>query len=232
MRKRKSAGAALLAAVAVLVASASASAALVTVYRNPMEKENQRAESVKLSGERCSRGGSDHALRIKVGKRTQECSYRTPVIGRDLQIAATLRLLSSTPKNLRSKSFLAVTLRAGGGAHYQLAVFPLQRKAQLRKTFADGRVKFLRIAKDVPSVKGVNKANELRLRAFNVTAGPDKGNCRLLAYVGNREVADFTDRASGDLQGRASGFAVGATKSAKGVTASVDDVIVRIPNPF
>lgn len=232
MRKRNSALVALLAAIVVLVSAASASAALVTVYRNPMEKENQRAESVKLSGESCSRGGSDHALRIKVGKRTQECSYRTPVIGRDLQVAATLRLLSNTPKSLRPKSFLAVSLRSGGGAHYQLAVFPLQRKAQLRKTFSDGRVKFLRIAKDVPSVKGINKANELRLRAFNITGGPDKGNCRLLAYVGNRQVADFTDRAAGDLQGRASGFAIGATKNAKGVTASVDDVVVRIPNPF
>lgn len=225
-------GVATVATVALLVLATGASAALVTVYRNPMEKESQRAESVKLSGERCSRGGSDHALRIKVGKRTQECSYRTPVIGRDLQIAATMRLLRETPKNLRTKSFLAVTLRAGGGAHYQLAVFPLQRKAQLRKTFSDGRVKFLRIAKDVPSVKGVDQANKLRLRAFNVTSGPEKGNCRLLGYVGNQLVADFTDSGSGDLQGRASGFAIGATKSAKGVTGSVDDVVVRIPSPF
>jgi hypothetical protein len=197
-----------------------------------MEKDSQRAESVKLSGERCSRGGSKTALRIKIGKRTEECSYRTPVIGRDLQISATLRLLSSTPRQVRSKSFLGLNLRSGGGAHYQLVVFPLQRKAQLRKTFSDGRVKFLRIAKDVRSVKGVDKANELRLRAFNITGGPDKGHCRILAYVGNREVADFTDRAAGDLQGRASGFAVGATKSGKGVTGSVDDVIVRVPNPF
>jgi hypothetical protein len=232
MRKPKSALVALVATVAFLVFATAASAALVTVYRNPMQKESQRAESVKLSGERCSRGGSDTALRIKVGKQTQECSYRTPVIGRDLQIAATMRLLSSTPKSLRSKSFIALSLRTGGGAHYQLAVFPLQRKAQLRKTFADGKVKFLRIAKEVRSVKGVDKANKLRLRAFNVTEGPDKGNCRLLGYVGNELVADFTDHASGDLQGRASGFAVGSTKSGNGVTGSVDDVIVRIPNPF
>ena len=37
----------------------------------------QRGEPVKLSGERCGRGGSDHAFRIVVGKRTRECSYRT-----------------------------------------------------------------------------------------------------------------------------------------------------------
>lgn len=232
MRKPKATVAALAATVAFLLVCTTASAALVTVYRNPMEKDSQRAESRKLSGERCSRGGSETALRIKLGKGTRECSYRTPVIGRDLQIAATLRLLSSTPRGLRSKAFLALGLRSGGGAHYQLVVFPLQRKAQLRKTFTDGRVKFLRIAKEVRSVKGVDKANKLRLRAFNVTEGSDKGNCRILAYVGNELVADFTDRASGDLQGRASGFAVGATKSAKGVTGSVDDIVVRIPSPF
>lgn len=232
MRKPKTALVASLATVAFLVFTATAGAALVTVYRNPMEKESQRKESVKLSGQQCARGGSDHALRIRVGKRTKECSFRTPVIGRDLQIAATMRLLSSTPKKLRTKSFLALTLRSGGGAHYQLVVFPLQRKAQLRKTLPDGRTEFLRIAKKVPTIKGVDKANKLRLRAFNVTSGSDKGNCRLLGYVGNELVADYTDGASGDLQGRASGFAVGATKGAKGATGSVDDVVVRIPSPF
>src|SRR4051794_6831458 len=231
MRKRFT-GVALAATVAFLVVSATAGAALVTVYRNPMEKETQRAESVKLFGQACSRGGSETALRIKIGKATKECSYRTPVIGRDLEIGATMRLLSSTPRSLRSKAFLALSLRTGGGAHYQLAVFPLQRKAQLRKTFTDGQVKFLRIAKEVPTVQGVDKANKMRLRAFNITSGPDKGNCRILGYVGKVLVADFTDRAAGDLQGRASGFAVGATKNGKGVTGSVDDVIVRIPSPF
>jgi hypothetical protein len=143
-----------------------------------------------------------------------------------------MRLLGDTPEKLQKKSFLALTLRSGNGAHYQLAVFPLQRKAQLRKTFEDGSVKFLRIATNVPSVKGVDKANKLRLRAFNLTEGPDKGRCRILAYVGKVQVADFTDRASGDLQGRASGFVVGATKNAKGEAASVDDVVVRVPSPF
>ena len=82
------------------------------------------------------------------------------------------------------------------------------------------------------TIQGVDKANKLRLRAFNVTAGPDKGHCRILAYVGKVLVADFTDRAAGDLQGRASGFAVGATKNAKGAAGSFDDVVVRVPNPF
>jgi hypothetical protein len=223
--------AALTVAVAALILASSVSAALITVYRNPMESTGQRAEAVKLSGERCGRGGSRHALRIVVGKRTLECSYRTPVIGRDLEISATARLLSSTPKAARQKAYLALSLRSGEGGHYQLLAYPLQRKAQLRKTLADGSIEYLRIAKNVKTIQGVDKANKLRLRAFNITSGPEKGSCRILAYVGNVLVADFTDHAAGELQGRASGFAVGAAKNAKGATASFDDLVVRVPGP-
>jgi hypothetical protein len=224
-------GAALAAAILALALAAGASGALIGIYRNGMETVGQRSDVVKLSGERCGRGGSDHAFKITVGKRTRECSYRTPVVGRDLEIAATMRLLDGTPKKLRGSAFLALTLRSGGGSNYQLLVFPLQRKAQLRKTFSDGSVEFLRIAKSVRTIKGVNRANELRLRAFNVTAGEEKGNCRIRAYVGKVLVAEFTDPAAGDLEGRASGFAVGATKNAKGAVGSADDVVVRVPNP-
>ena len=229
---RRITGMAVAAALASIALATSAGAALVGIYRNPMESSAQRGEAVKLSGERCKRGGSDHAFRIVVGKRTSECSYRTPVIGRDLEISATLRLLEKTPTKVRNKAFLGLTLRSGDGAHYQLTVFPLQRKAQLRKTLSDGKVRFLGVEKDVRAVKGVNGANKLRLRAFNITSGPEKGSCRLLAYVGKQKVVDFTDHAAGDLPGRASGFVVGAAKNAKGAVASVDDLVVRAPNPF
>ena len=225
-------GAALAATVASLALAASADAALVSLYRNPMDTQSQREEIVKLSGSRCARGGAEKVFKIELGKKTQECSYRTPVIGRDLQISATMRLLAPTPKKLRPKSFLALNLRAGGGARYQLAVYPLQRKAQLRKFMADGSVEYMQIAKKVPTVKGTGRANQLRLRAFNITSGHKKGRCRVLAFVGGEQVADVTDRAAGELKGRATGFAVGATKSAKGVVASVDDVVVRGPSPF
>jgi hypothetical protein len=212
--------------------AANAGAELVRLYRNPMETKSQRAEPVKLSGSRCRAGGSSHVFKIQLGKATAECSYRTPVVGRDLQVSATMRLLSKTPKSLRHGAFLALQLRAGGGARYQLAVYPLQRKAQLRKFLPDGTVRYLRIAKNVATVKGTDRANELRLRAFNVTGGPNQGECRILAYVGAKRVGDYTDRAAGELDGRASGFAVGSAKSARGLVASVDDVVIRAPNPF
>lgn len=221
-----------LAAVAALAVAASAGAAAIGVYRNGMESEAQRAQIVKLSGERCGRGGSDHALRLIVGKRTKECAYRTPVVGRDLEIAAIGRLLSNTPPPVQHKAFLAVNLRTGGaGAGYQLAVFPLQGKAQLRKVLPDGQIRYLHIEQGVRT-KGLNKANELRLSAFNVTSGPEKGSCHILASVGGQLVADVTDSAAGELEGRASGVSLGAVGNAKGAAGSFDDVVIRVPSPF
>ena len=81
-------------------------------------------------------------------------------------------------------------------------------------------------------MKGVDKANELRLRAFNVTERPRQGQLPDPRLRRRRTGRRLHRRAAGELQGRASGFAVGAAKNAKGAVASVDDVIVRGPNPF
>src|ERR1700712_454065 len=90
-----------------MVAAASVGAAMIGVYRNGMETTAQRAQLIKLAGAECTRGGSDGALRIAIGKGTDACSYRTPVLGRDLEISATERLLSGTPDSLQRKAYLA-----------------------------------------------------------------------------------------------------------------------------
>jgi hypothetical protein len=221
-------GAALLVA---LLAAAVAGGAMVGIYRNGMETTAQRAQLLKLAGASCTRGGSEEALRIAVGKKTDACSYRTPVLGRDLEISATERLLSGTPPALQHKAYLALELRAGSGAKYQLLVFPVQRKAQLIKLTAEGS-EYLAIEKDLKRVQGVNKANALKLRAINIRSGPERGRANLAAFVGGSLVAEATDEAAGELSGGASGVAIGATKSANGVVGSVDDVVVRVPSPF
>ncbi len=215
-----------------LVLVAAAAGAMVGVYRNSLETTSQRSQLVKLSGPSCTRGGSQHSVRIVFGKRTSECSYRTPVLGRDLEVAATERLLSGTPKSLQRKMFLGLVLRAGGGARYQFAVYPIQQKTQLREYLAGGSVKYLAIEREVSAVKGIDKANQLRLSAVNVSSGPEKGQCLLRAYVGGQLVAEVTDPGAGELGGRASGVAIGSAKSSSGAIASVDDVVVRVPSPF
>jgi hypothetical protein len=211
---------------------ASATAGVIGLYRNSMESKGLRAQIVKLSGESCGRGGSNHAFRVVVGKATKECAYRTPVIGRDLEVAAIGRLLDGTPKPVQHKAFLALDLRAGSaGARYQLAVYPLQHKAQLRRYTSDGQVKYLRVARAIRT-NGLNRANKMRLRAFNLSSGPEKGSCRIRAWVGRQLVADVTDSAAGELQGRTSGFSLGAIGNAKGALGSFDDVVIRVPSPY
>jgi hypothetical protein len=209
------------AAVALLVA-VSAQGAMVGIYRNVMETKAQRSQLIKLAGASCSRAGTGGALRIAIGKRTDACSLRTPVLGRDLEISATERLLSGTPTALQRKAYLGLELRAGGGAKYQLLAFPLQRKVQLVKVTGEGS-EYLAIEKDVKDLMGVNKANSLRLRAVN----SEPGKSRLFAYVAGSLVAEARDETAGELSGRASAVAIGAVKGGNGVIGSVDDVVVR-----
>jgi hypothetical protein len=231
--KLRATATALAALGAALVFAASAGAALIGIYRNDMQADAQRKQIVKLFGDRCGRGGSETAFRTLVGKATPECAYRTPVVGRDLEIAAVARLSGQTPKPVQRKAFLALDLRASrDGSRYQLAVFPLQRKAQLRKVLPDGSVRYLHVERDIEAVRGAERANQLRLRAFNVTSGPEKGNCQILAWVGRTLVAEATDPAAGELRGRASGFSLGAVGNAKGAVASFDNVVVRVPSPY
>jgi hypothetical protein len=222
----------LLAALAVgLLACAVAGATMIGIYRNSMGSLAQRKQMVKLSGRSCDRAGVNGAMRVTIGKKTSACSFRTPVLGRDLEIAAAERLLSGTPVDLQRKAFLGLELRAGAGAKYQLLVFPRQRKAQLIKVTGEGS-KYLAIAKNEKAILGVNEANKLRLRAVNVTSGPEKGQARLFAYVGGTLVGEATDDGAGDLSGRASSVTVGTVKNGNGIVASVDDVVVRVPSPF
>jgi len=229
--KTRSIAASVTVALAALAFAGVAGAAMIGIYRNGMETTAQRAQLIKLAGAACTRGGSEGALRIAIGKRTDACSYRTPVLGRDLEISATERLLSGTPPALQRKAYLGLELRAGGGSKYQLLAFPLQRKVQLVKVTEAG-TEYLAIAKGVKALMGVNKANALRLRAINVASGPEQGQTRLSAFVGGELVTEATDAAGGELSGRASAVAVGALKGANGVIASVDDVVVRVPVNF
>ncbi len=214
-----------------LLCGAVAGAGMIGVYRNGMESLAQRSQLVKLSGRSCERAGAGGAMRIMIGKATSSCSYRTPVLGRDLEIAATERLLSGTPTALQRKAYLGLELRAGDGAKYALLVFPRQRKAQLIKVTGAG-TKYLAIAKNEKAVVGINEANKLRLRAVNVTSGPEKGQARLFAYVGSKLVGEAKDDGAGDLTGRASAVVVGTIKNGNGIVASVDDLVVRVPSPF
>lgn len=202
------------------------------IYANDMSTAEKKAQIRATTGRNCKRGGSAEALRVEIGKRTKECVFRTPVIGRDVEIIVTERLLSGTPRALRPRVYLSVSLRRqkGMGA-YQLLVYPLQRKYQLRKIVPGEDIRYLAVGKQISAIKGINEANKIRLRAFNLINTRDKDDCRLLVYVNGKRLAVITDKRSGGLQGRETGFSAGARRGANGAIASFDNVKVRVPRP-
>jgi hypothetical protein len=213
-------------ALVALVVCASAGAAMVAIYRNALDTTAQRAELLKLTGRSCARGGSEATLKVTVGKQTEECVYRTPVVGRNLEIAATERLLTGTPAAVAKKAFLGLVLRAGGGAKYELRVFPGQKKTQLVKTTKEGGIEYLAIEKKVAAVKGMNEANVLRLRIEGA-----KGKVKVIGYLGPEVVGEATDEGEG-VEGESSAVSVGAPTNGSGAIASFDAIVVRTPVSF
>ena len=218
----------LVAVAATLALVGVAAAAMVGIYRNGMDTTAQRAQLIKLAGKECARGGSEDALRITLGKATPECSYRTPVVGRNLEIGATERLLSSTPKKSQQGAYLGLVARAGAGSRYAMLVFPLQRKVQLVKLDAGG-AEYLAVDRNEKLVKGVNQANALRLQVVEST---EKGKVQVTGYLGSTKVVEALDEMGGELTGQFSGVLIGAVKNSNGVVGSVDDVVIRVPVRF
>jgi hypothetical protein len=227
-------------ALVALVVCAGAGAAMVAIYRNALDTTAQRSEMLKLTGRGCARGGSEDTLKVTVGKRTEECVYRTPVLGRNLEIAATERLLTGTPAAVVKKAFLGLILRAGGGSKYELRVFPGQKKAQLVKMTKEGGIEYLAIMKKVAAVKGLNEANVLRLKVEGA-----KGKVKLTGYLGPEVVAEATDEGAvledGEgtagtegtgVEGESSAVSVGAPTNGVGAIATFDAIVVRTPVSF
>jgi hypothetical protein len=219
--------------LAVLGSAASVAAALgaaIPVYSNDMSSAGARGQVVRLTGSQCARGDGAGALKVTVGKRTRECDLRTPVVGANLDITTTARLLSGTPSDIQSGVFVAVGLRTGDGGQYQLAVFPKKGSYQLRRdTPPDGSRTLLGHGKS-NAVKDVGKANKLRLQAFSSTGG----DTRVTGFINGRKLPSVVDPAhtATALSGRYSTIGVGSAKAANGAAASFDDLSVAVPDPF
>jgi hypothetical protein len=182
-----------------LVAVGSASGAFVAIYRNALETTAQRAEVRLLAGKSCTRGGGQTALKVTVGKLTEECAYSTPVVGSDLEIAATGRILTGTPAAVADKAFLGLQLRAGGGGKLELRVFPGQKKVQIAKVTEEG-IHYLAIKKNVKAVQEPTKANVLRLRVVE-GAGEEAGTCKIGGYLGGELVVEASDETCSEMEG-------------------------------
>jgi hypothetical protein len=218
---------AVLASAIGLFAVGSASGAFVAIYRNALETTTQRAEVRKLAGKSCTRGGGQTSLKVTVGKLTEECAYSTPVLGANLEIAATGRILAETPAAVAKKAFLGLQLRAGGGAKVELRVFPGQKKVQLVKIAEEG-LHYLAIKKNVAGVQETAKANVLRLRVVEEAAG----TCLITGYLAGELAVEATDETCSELDGEATALSAGAPNNGSGLIAGFEAIVVRTPVNF
>ena len=217
-----------LAVLGLLLAAAGAYATVwVPIYGNDMSTNGLRSQLVQFGKGKCAPSGVAGTFRVKIGKQTQACVYRSTVIGRDLSIVISGKLLSGTPGSIASRTFISVSLRNGDGGQFQLQVFPKKGTYKLvRDTPPNGKEAVVASHKS-SAVKGLNLANKLRLDAANTT----NNSCRVTAYDNGKKLAAFTDPACSDLSGRLSTFSVGSTKAAKGALASFDNLQVSLPDP-
>lgn len=213
-----------------LLAAGAASGAFVAIYRNALETTAQRSEVLKLSGKSCTRGGGQTSLKITVGKLTEECAYRTPVIGSDLEIAATGRIVSGTPAAVVKKAFLGLQLRVGGGGKLELRVFPAQKKVQIVRITEEG-LHYLAIEKNVKAVQEPEKANVLRLRVVE-SAGEEAGTCKIGGYLAGEQVIEASDETCGELDGEMTALTAGAPNNGSGLIAGFEAIVVRTPVRF
>lgn len=213
-----------------LLASGAASGAFVAIYRNALETTAQRSEIIKVSGKSCTRGGGQTSLKITVGKLTEECAYRTPVVGSDLEIAATGRILAGTPTAVAKKAFLGLQLRAGGGGKLELRVFPGQKKVQIAMATAAG-IHYLAIKKDVAALKETMKPVVLRLRV--ISGGAEAaGTCKVGGYLGGEQVVEAEDAACAETSGEMTALSAGAPNNGVGLIAGFEAIVVRTPVRF
>ncbi|MFT3863132.1 MAG: hypothetical protein QM729_02585 [Solirubrobacterales bacterium] len=213
-----------------LFAAGAASGAFVAIYRNAMETTAQRSEIRKLTGKSCARGGGKTSLKVTVGKLTESCAYKTPVVGSDLEIAVTGRVLAGTPAAVVKKAFLGLQLRAGGGSRLELRVFPAQKKVQIARITKEG-IKYLAIQKNVTAVAEPEKANVLRLRVVSAS-GEEAGTCKIGGYIGSEMAIEASDENCSELKGEATAISAGAPNNGVGLIAGFEAIVVRTPVRF
>jgi hypothetical protein len=213
-----------------LAAVGTASGAFVAIYRNALETTAQRTEMLKLGGKSCTRGGGQTSLKFTVGKLTEECAYKTPVVGSDLEIAVTGRILTGTPTAVAKKAFLGLQLRAGGGSKLELRVFPGQKKVQIAKITEAG-IRYLAIKKNVVAVNEPTMANVLRLRVIEGSA-EEAGSCKIGGYLGGELVVEASDEGCNELTGESTAVSAGAPDNGSGLIAGFEAIVVRTPVRF
>lgn len=224
----------LLAATFGPAAARSEAAATLSIYKNALDTSAKRSQIFRYGSEgQCKRGKASKAFRFSLGKQTRECFFRLPAVGRSVEVSAVGVLFDSTPEKVIGRTYLAVSTRqTGNGSRYQLAVFPSQRKWELRKVEPNGAIEYLATGKNQKEIKGPGRSNRILLRSFNGVKGQPSTTARLVARINGKRVVVFNDARGLQLTGRITSFSIGSPLFATGAAGSFREVDVRIPDPF
>lgn len=207
--------------------------ATLSIYKNKLDSNAKRSQVVKVGKGNCRKGKSTKSYRFSIGKKTTECFFRLPVVGRSIEISGTGVLFSSTPSRIINKTYLALSTRqAGNGSRYQLAVFPAKKRFELRKVSSSGRIEVLARGRNVKQIKPPGGSNRLNLRAFSRASGSPGDSARIVARINGKRVALVDDAQAPQLTGRTSTFSIGSSASAERASGSFRSIDVRIPDPL
>jgi hypothetical protein len=219
---------ALATALTVLGVGAATAVAEITVYNNDMSSQGDFREILRSGGgKRCDKKYREKSkvMLASVKKSPTTCSFRPPVQGDDelpnQGVTVEAKVLKSTPKSVRGKAFVEVTLRAGGSnTGYSLRVYPQKKRYELVRGPAGGG--FPDKGKS-DAIKKVNQRNRIEL----VATGAE-----VRAVINGKEVAKVSDSNPGQVQGRKIRFALGSrAKKDKKVVATFKRVAVSVPEP-
>lgn len=197
----------------------------VRIYGNSFSARGSLGELRKLGTESCARRTSRSAMSVRLGRKTSACAYRTPVIGRNLDIAASVVLSSRTPSNRRARTALGLTLRGGEDTgDFTLSVRPNRQRWSLTREMpgAGGPTSTTIAHERDRRIHGTGKRNRLRLQAFDT---------EIIAWVNGKIVARYLDPSPAVSKGRQSSVAIGTTRTGRNIEGSFDSISVRVPVP-
>jgi hypothetical protein len=207
-------------AMVVGLLAASSALATVTVYRNDFAAPSRALEFHKLGTGKCAKSGRGGQLTVRVGASTEACSFRSQVVGRNLQLVATTGLSARTPAALRSTVATGIALRSGDDGSYGLAVYQGRKSWYLTRTTAAGPATLQK--GKLPSIRSLGRLNRLSLRAFD---------SRIVASINGKVVATYEDASPSDVSGTDAALIVASGRSANGAVATFDNVAIQVPDP-
>jgi hypothetical protein len=216
--------------LATLGIGGAVAVAEVVVYSNDMGNEAAFRQIVRSGGgKRCDKKYRDKSevMLASVKKTPTTCSFRPPVQGDDelpnQGVAIDGKILKETPKFLRNKSFLEVTVRAGGGnTGYTLRIYPKKQRYELSR--GPGGGSFPATGKS-DAIKKIDEKNRIEVIATGA---------EIRAEINGKEVAKLNDTNPGQVDGRKVRFAIGSGSqrdTEKTVVGTFKRIAVSVPDP-